>query len=86
MYAGIGMGYNTRLHRVETDFLGFHDLSNSFAFAYPYSARIAYGMRVYPQENVGFNFELGLGGPLVSAGISVRFNPLKEENDPIRFD
>ena len=39
MYVGAGVGYNNRIHRVTTDFLNFRDLSGSFAFAYPFSAR-----------------------------------------------
>ena len=79
MYSGVGVGYNTRIHKVTTDVLNFRDLSGSYAFAYPFSARLTvWGMRVYPHPNVGINMEIGLGGPLVSAGLSARFNTQKK--------
>lgn len=81
MYSGVGVGYNNRLHRIRTDVLNFRDLSSSFSFAYPYSARLTlWGMRVYPHPNVGINMEVGLGGPLVSAGVSARFNTMKKSS------
>ena len=38
----------------------------------PVSARIALGMRYYFNNNIGINSELGIGGPMLSVGVSVR--------------
>jgi hypothetical protein len=81
MYVGLGVGINNRKHKVTTDILNFTDISGSFNFAYPYSGRFTlWGMRVYPHPNVGINMEVGFGGPLVSAGLSVRLRTEKENS------
>ncbi|MBN4072743.1 hypothetical protein JYT74_01755 [Crocinitomix catalasitica] len=81
MYVGLGAGYNNRIHRIQTNFIDFLDISKSFSFAYPWSGRFTlWGMRVYPHPNVGINMEIGFGGPLLSAGLSVRLRTKKENS------
>lgn len=46
--------------------------SESSSTLIPVSARICTGLRYYFSPNVGVNMELGLGGPMISAGISCK--------------
>jgi hypothetical protein len=39
----------------------------------PFSMRLCTGIRYYFSDNIGANMELGLGGPLVSLGLSLKF-------------
>jgi opacity protein-like surface antigen len=39
----------------------------------PFSVRLAAGFRYFFNDNIGLNLELGLGGPIISSGISLRF-------------
>jgi len=74
-YLGIGAGTNNRFRKsyengievdnTDGDFSGFTLL--------PFSMRFCVGMRYYFAQNIGMNAEIGLGGPLVSAGVSFRF-------------
>ena len=81
IYCGLGVGLNNRKHKFTAQFHLLQDwnLSKAFSGSYPYSARTCLGIRFYPTKVVGLSMELGLGGPLVSGGISVRFNPKKEK-------
>ena len=45
---------------------------NDFEFEFPIGLRIAYGLRYFLTESLGFNVEFGLGGPLVSAGLTYK--------------
>lgn len=72
-YFGVGAGSNNRYRKayengkeVEDD----TDLGN-FTFL-PVSFRLCTGLRYYFSENIGMNAEIGLGGPLISAGLSIR--------------
>jgi opacity protein-like surface antigen len=71
-YVGFGAGTNNRIWGVDTDFPNYEDTSIG-ATASPVSARIALGTRFYFTDNIGMNVELGLGGPLLSAGLSLKF-------------
>lgn len=74
-YFGIGAGTNNRFRKSyengilvdnsDGDFDGFTLL--------PFSLRVCAGIRYYFAQNIGMNAEIGLGGPLVSAGLSLRF-------------
>lgn len=73
LYVGMATGTNNRkvvLTSVDdpTQELTF----NNFQFL-PFSARIAFGMRYYFMKNIGLNTELGIGGPLITAGVSIKF-------------
>lgn len=76
-YFGVAAGTNNRSFRITTtepnsdienesfdDILGF--------FRLPVSMRLRFGGRYYFSENIGMNMEFGLGGPVLSAGLSVR--------------
>lgn len=74
-YFGVGAGTNNRYRKyyeegkeVTDDFKGSGNLT-----LLPVSFRVCTGMRYYFSENIGVNAEIGLGGPLVSAGMSFRF-------------
>ena len=71
-YVGFGAGTNNRVWGVKTDFPNYDDESISGTLL-PVSARICLGTRFYFTENIGANVELGLGGPLISAGLSLKF-------------
>lgn len=71
-YMGVGAGSNTRFRTrnengvevEEDDYFDFEVI--------PVSFRICTGMRYYFSPKIGVNAELGLGGPLISAGLSFR--------------
>lgn len=74
-YFGVGAGTNNRFRKFyregveETDeFEGSGNLT-----LIPVSFRLCTGLRYYFTDNIGMNAEIGLGGPLISAGLSVRF-------------
>lgn len=70
-YFGFGAGTNFRQIGVKTDYPNVDDESIGGAI-FPVSARIALGARYYFTDFIGFNAELGLGGPLISLGLSVK--------------
>jgi hypothetical protein len=75
-YVGFGAGYNGRIFAINTELEGYDDdIDDAIAsqFTLPASVRVAVGMRYYFTDNIGFNAEFGLGGPLMSAGISLKF-------------
>ena len=71
-YVGFGAGTNTRKYIYKSDMPNSDGFSQSGSLL-PFSMRIAIGMRYYFTNNIGLNTEIGLGGPLVSAGLSIRF-------------
>ncbi|MGB1103714.1 MAG: outer membrane beta-barrel protein [Crocinitomicaceae bacterium] len=71
-YVGFGAGTNIRQFGVTSDYPNFNDDSISGSLI-PVSARVALGARYYFTDNIGFNTELGLGGPLLSLGLSLKF-------------
>lgn len=71
-YVGFGAGTNIRSIGFETDYKGYKG-PNLTAAIFPVSFRLAIGTRYYITDNLGFNVELGLGGPVVSGGISLKF-------------
>lgn len=70
-YVGFGAGTNNRIWGIKTDFPNYDDES-IYATALPVSARIALGTRFYFTQNIGLNVELGVGGPLISGGLSIK--------------
>jgi opacity protein-like surface antigen len=71
-YVGAGAGYNTRIWSYEsTDPQFVVDESISGALL-PVAFRAAIGARYYFHPNIGLNAELGIGGPVISGGISVK--------------
>lgn len=75
MYGGIGIGSNAKyrstfVNGVKTDDKsGFWDGFPTI----PISMRTCWGFRYYFSKFVGMNFEIGIGGPLISTGVSSRF-------------
>lgn len=72
-YVGFGAGTNIRLiddKSTEPGYVPSFDISGSLI---PVSVRIALGSRFYFTENIGINAELGLGGPVISGGVSIKF-------------
>ncbi|WP_066759304.1 outer membrane beta-barrel protein [Crocinitomix algicola] len=72
-YVGFAAGYNGRNYSLKTELEGYDDDFINELTTLPASARIAIGMRYYFTDNIGLNGELGLGGPLFSAGLSLKF-------------
>ena len=70
-YLGFGAGTNKRYLGLKTDHPDYEDDRIGGAIS-PVSFRAALGTRYYFTENVGLNAELGLGGPVVSFGISIK--------------
>lgn len=72
-YLGLGAGTNNRKWYYGSDELGYIAADEVSATAIPFSMRLAFGIRYYFLENLGLNAEIGIGGPIVSAGLSVKF-------------
>lgn len=74
-YFGVGAGTNTRFYKFYRN--GAEDQEDfeegTSATLIPVSFRLCTGMRYYFSENLGVNAEIGLGGPVVSAGLSLKF-------------
>ena len=71
LYAGLGVGTNTRTFdwKVnDTEFLG-----GDRGSLLKVSARLCFGVRYYFTENIGIMTEIGLGGPVISVGPSIKF-------------
>lgn len=74
-YFGIGAGTNNRFRKFWIDGAVDTDESTtdiSKITLMPVSMRICTGLRYYFTPNIGANMEIGLGGPLLSAGLSVK--------------
>jgi hypothetical protein len=71
-YFGVGVGANIRRIGTKTDYPNYDDNAVSGSLI-PVSMRVALGTRYYFTENIGLNLELGLGGPFISGGVSVKF-------------
>lgn len=71
VYIGLGAGSNNKFTKRT-----INGIENDFEFdgivAIPMSLRFCSGVRYYFNENIGFNLEIGLGGPLLSGGISFK--------------
>lgn len=73
-YFGVAAGTNTRFRKYYVN--GVESTNDSFTGSgtlIPFSMRVCTGMRYYFNQNIGLNAEIGLGGPLVSAGLSFKF-------------
>lgn len=73
-YIGVGAGTNNRFRTTLENNIDITDNDGISNFTLlPFSLRVAAGLRYYFTDNIGLNAEIGLGGPLVSAGLSVKF-------------
>lgn len=71
-YLGVGAGTNNRFRSTFENGVEIEDDLSGFTLI-PFSARICVGTRYFFTDNIGINAELGLGGPLVSGGLSIKF-------------
>jgi hypothetical protein len=73
-YFGVAAGTNTRFRKYYVN--GVESSNDTFTGSgtlIPFSLRVCTGMRYYFNQNFGLNAEIGLGGPLISGGLSVKF-------------
>lgn len=71
-YFGVGAGSNTRIWKTKSNDPTYDFNEKTKGTLLPVSMRIAVGMRYYFIPNLGLNAEIGLGGPLISAGLSFK--------------
>lgn len=72
-YLGVGAGTNTRFLTIESDDIGFNNDKVKFSGSLlPISMRLCTGIRYYFTPNIGLNAEIGVGGPIVSGGLSIK--------------
>jgi hypothetical protein len=74
-YFGFGIGYNSRTYASTKN-----NLDNTSEFKsriqlipFPVSARVCFGGRYYFSQYVGLVGEVGLGGPLISLGLALKY-------------
>ncbi|MFK8046703.1 MAG: outer membrane beta-barrel protein [Crocinitomicaceae bacterium] len=72
-YVGVGGGTNTRSFGYNTDYPNYEEGDSGTGALIPFSMRFALGSRYYFTDNIGLNLEIGIGGPVVSGGISFKF-------------
>jgi hypothetical protein len=71
-YIGFGIGTNNRWLRNSKNGNLESLVKGEDAVLLPFSMRICYGFRYYFTYNLGINLEVGVGGPLLSAGLSYK--------------
>lgn len=72
-YIGVGAGTNNRFRKTLENGVDITENDGLANFTLlPFSMRIALGARYYFSQNVGLNMEIGLGGPVISAGLSIK--------------
>ena len=74
-YFGVGAGYNNRIYNSTKNGL---DNTNDFKsriqlIPFPVSARVCLGGRYYFSQFIGLVGEVGLGGPLLSLGLALKY-------------
>jgi len=72
-YVGFGAGTNIRRYTFESNEPNYIEPNAISGALIPVSIRVALGARYYFIPNLGLNVELGLGGPVISGGISLKF-------------
>ena len=76
-YVSLGVGYSYRVVDFKENGVSQYDANSDLqkqVNLIPLSLRTAFGIKYYPTRNIGFNAEIGLGGPLLSVGAVFRFN------------
>lgn len=71
-YIGLGAGTNNRFRTTIENGKEVEGDLDDFTLL-PFSMRICAGARYYFTDNFGLNMEIGLGGPVLSGGLSVKF-------------
>lgn len=75
MYGGIGIGSNAKYRSTFVNGVKTEDKDGFWSGfpTIPISMRTCWGFRYYFSKFVGMNLEIGIGGPLISTGVSSRF-------------
>ena len=71
-YLGLGFGTNNKWKKTSENGNVIEKISGSEAVIFPFSLRLCYGYRYFFNYNWGINGEVGLGGPLLSVGLSYK--------------
>ena len=71
-YLGLGFGTNNKWKKTSENGNVIEKISGSEAVILPFSLRLCYGYRYFFNYNWGINGEVGLGGPLLSLGLSYK--------------
>ena len=71
-YIGLGFGTNNRWIKDFKNGVLDRELKGSEAILIPFSMRVCYGYRYYFNYNLGIVGEIGIGGPLISFGLSYK--------------
>jgi len=71
-YLGLGFGTNNKWKKTSENGNVIEKISGSEAVIFPFSLRLCYGYRYYFNYNWGIQGEVGLGGPLLSVGLSYK--------------
>ncbi len=71
LYGGLALGASTRSINAESDNPNFNQ-NDYLLNSSPISGRFRVGGRYFFNENFGVNVELGIGGPLMSFGLTYR--------------
>lgn len=72
-YVGFGAGTSIRRFSYSSDNPNFTEPDAVSGALIPVSLRLALGVRYYFTDFLGINAEIGLGGPMISGGISLKF-------------
>lgn len=81
IYISGGVGFNIINSRYEVDgqevdnidSYGYYDSFPIISPHFPFAGRFCFGSRYYINNNLGINFETGVGGPVFSLGMNLRF-------------
>jgi len=71
-YLGLGFGTNNKWKKTSENGNVIEKISGSEAVILPFSLRLCYGYRYFFNYNWGIHGEVGLGGPLLSLGLSYK--------------
>ena len=71
-YLGLGFGTNNKWKKTSENGNVIEKISGSEAVIFPFSLRLCYGYRYFFDYNWGIHGEVGLGGPLLSLGLSYK--------------
>ena len=71
-YLGLGFGTNNKWKKTSENGNVIEKISGSEAVILPFSFRLCYGYRYFFNYNWGIHGEVGLGGPLLSLGLSYK--------------
>ena len=71
-YLGLGFGTNNKWKKTSENGNVIEKISGSEAVIFPFSLRLCYGYRYFFNYNWGIQGEVGLGGPLLSLGLSYK--------------